>query len=127
MRAPEFRASGLREGSWKEHGLRFFFGGVVSVAAALVARAYGPSVGGLFLAFPAILPASLTLAKKHDGREAAIDEARGALAATAGLVAFAFAVRALSGRSPALVLVSATLAWALVSCLLWLLLFGRRS
>lgn len=127
MKTPRVDLSGLHEGSWKEHALRFVFGGVVSVAAALVARRLGPSVGGLFLAFPAILPASLTLAKKHDGRDAAIDEGKGATLGAAGLAAFAVVACALAVGAPALSLLCATLAWAVASIALWFVVFGRSS
>jgi hypothetical protein len=40
-----------------EWAVRFLFGGAVCVAAGLIARRFGPGVGGLFLAFPAIFPA----------------------------------------------------------------------
>jgi hypothetical protein len=40
-------------------------GGVVTVVAGLLAKHYGPVFGGLFLAFPAIFPASATLVDKH--------------------------------------------------------------
>jgi Flp pilus assembly protein TadB len=39
-----------------EFALRFLFGGLVCVAAGLIAKEYGPAIGGLFLAFPAIFP-----------------------------------------------------------------------
>ncbi len=61
-----------------EYILRFVFGGAITVATGLVASHYGPAVGGMFLAFPAILPASLTLVERHDGRAGATDNARGA-------------------------------------------------
>ncbi len=37
-----------------------------SVAAGLIANKWGPGVGGLFLAFPAIFPASVGLVEKHE-------------------------------------------------------------
>ena len=44
-----------------EYALRFLFGGIVTVTAGIIARRIGPGIGGLFLAFPAIFPASATL------------------------------------------------------------------
>jgi hypothetical protein len=41
-----------------EFAVRFLFGGFCTVAAGLIAKRFGPSIGGLFLAFPAIFPAS---------------------------------------------------------------------
>ncbi len=52
--------SALREAKWHQFALRFFFGGSISVLAGVIAEKYGPGVGGLFLAFPAIFPASAT-------------------------------------------------------------------
>ena len=46
--------------------VRFVFGGAITVGAGLLARKFGPAVGGLFLAFPAIFPASATLIEKHE-------------------------------------------------------------
>jgi hypothetical protein len=39
----------------------FFLGGAVTVATGLIAKTFGPVTGGLFLALPAIFPASATL------------------------------------------------------------------
>src|SRR5207253_3283130 len=61
-------------------------------AHGLVAREWGPSAGGLFLAFPAILPASLTLVARHDSRGDAADDARGAVLGAAALIVFAAVV-----------------------------------
>jgi hypothetical protein len=46
------------------------------------------SAGWLFLAFPSILPASLTLVVQHDGRRAAADDALGSVVGAVGLAAF---------------------------------------
>ncbi|HTS08556.1 MAG TPA: DUF3147 family protein, partial [Candidatus Eisenbacteria bacterium] len=58
--------SGLKATNWHQLLLRFVFGGLVTAAAGLIAKIYGPAVGGLFLAFPAIFPASATLIEKHE-------------------------------------------------------------
>ena len=85
---------------------RFVFGGVVTVAATLIANRFGPVVGGLFLAFPGILPPGLTLTEKHVvekkaragksgmrfGRAEASVEAAGASSGSLGLIAFGFAI-----------------------------------
>ena len=62
--------SALGKTKWYEYALRFAFGGSITVAAGLVAKKWGPGVGGLFLAFPAIFPASATLVKKHEKKTA---------------------------------------------------------
>src|SRR6478735_3837649 len=57
--------SALRKLRPAELAWRFVLGGAITTAAGLIAELYGPAIGGLFLAFPAILPASLTLVAKH--------------------------------------------------------------
>jgi hypothetical protein len=96
--------SALGKTKWYEYALRCAFGGSITVAAGLVAKKWGPGVGGLFLAFPAIFPASATLVentrKKQQhgvdgttrGREAAGLDAAGAAIGSIGLIAFAVAV-----------------------------------
>jgi Protein of unknown function (DUF3147) len=61
-----FDLSALAKTKWYEYAVRFAFGGVVTVFAGLVAKHFSPVVGGLFLAFPAIFPASATLVEKHE-------------------------------------------------------------
>jgi len=46
----------IRPTEWHEHGTRFLFGGAVTALAGIIAKEYGPAIGGLFLAFPAIFP-----------------------------------------------------------------------
>jgi Protein of unknown function (DUF3147) len=58
--------SGLRKTKWHEYAVRFVFGGLMTVGAGLIVHRFGPEVGGLFLAFPAIFPASVTLVEKHE-------------------------------------------------------------
>lgn len=57
--------SGLKQTKWHEYALRFAAGGIITVLAGMIARKWGPGIGGLFLAFPAIFPASATLIEKH--------------------------------------------------------------
>ena len=58
--------SSLRDIRWHEYLTRFALGGAISVATGLIAKAFGPITGGLFLALPAIFPASATLLEKHE-------------------------------------------------------------
>jgi hypothetical protein len=46
--------------------LRFVLGGLATIVAGLIAEHWGPVVGGLFLAFPAIFCATATLIEKHE-------------------------------------------------------------
>jgi hypothetical protein len=126
--------SALRSVKWHEYGTRFLFGGLVTVVAGLIARKFGPATGGLFLAFPAIFPASATLVEKHEtekkkranmhgairGREAAGLDAAGAALGSIGLAAFAIiAWRLLLADQPIVALGTATAVWLVVSVLAW--------
>jgi len=124
---PRFRPSALAQVNAWEYLVRFAFGGIVTMGTGLAAHAWGPSVGGLFLAFPAILPASLTLVQMHEGRRETVAEARGARLGTLGLLAFAALAWALAPRWPAaLVLVVATAGWIVTCGAAWTLVHGRR-
>jgi hypothetical protein len=129
-----FELSALRRTRWYEYALRFFFGGGITVATGLIAKRYGPVFGGLFLAFPAIFPASATLIEKHEtekkvragmiggsrGRKAAALDARGAALGSLGLACFATAVwRELPGCNAVLVLLTALGIWLSLAVLLW--------
>jgi hypothetical protein len=117
---PQLDFGALRKPKAWEYLIRFLFGGAITVAATLVTERLGPTIGGLFLGFPAILPASLTLVKEHDGRQQAADDARGGRLGSVGLMVFALVVWARAWAwPPAVVLVSATLAWAIVDVTLW--------
>jgi len=119
-----------------EYAVRFFFGGAITLAAALIAKRFGPAVGGLFLAFPAIFPASVTLLAKHEtekkekagllGTEraklAAALDARGATLGAAGLMGFAsIALWTLQSWPTAATLCAATAGWFVLSLALLLL------
>jgi uncharacterized membrane protein (GlpM family) len=96
--------------------VRFAFGAVVSAAAGVITVTAGPRTGGVLMAFPAILLASLTLVAKEEGLRSARDDVRGAVFGAVGFIAFAVVCATLLGRlDGALVLVVATAAWALVS------------
>jgi len=127
--------SALRETRWREYLIRFAFGGAVTVIAGLIAAGFGPIVGGLFLAFPAIFPASATLIEKHArerkgkiglagarrGREVAALDAAGAMLGSFGLTAFALVIWVIIERAPASALIFATLAWLAVAVFAWTL------
>ena len=56
----QFKPSALGQTRWYEYLVRFVLGGAMTVVAGLIAARFGPVIGGLFLAFPAIFPASAT-------------------------------------------------------------------
>src|SRR5262245_17108935 len=97
---PAFDRAALGRTRGWEYGVRFLFGGLVTAGTGMIAHVFGPEIGGLFLAFPAVLPATLTLVEHHDGARQAADEARGAMLGALGLVAFAAVAMACTGRCP---------------------------
>ncbi len=74
-----FNREGLCAVRLRDLAIRFAFGFVVSVLAGLMTVVFGNRIGGLFLAFPAILPASLTLIEQKEGRRQAEGNAVGAV------------------------------------------------
>jgi uncharacterized membrane protein (GlpM family) len=133
--------SGLKQTKWHEYALRFAAGGIITVLAGIIARKWGPGIGGLFLAFPAIFPASATLIEKHErqrkqkeglhgeerGTDAAAIDALGAAMGSVGLVAFAAVCWWLIPRYPApAALGCATVTWLLVSFSAWIVRQRRR-
>jgi hypothetical protein len=106
----------LRQVKPFELALRFAFGAGVALLAGLVSLAFGPKLGGLFLAFPAIAPATLTLIEKKEGRRFSQADVEGATLGAAGLFAFALvAYQALVALGPIPALLVAVAAWTLVS------------
>src|ERR1700745_3193698 len=135
-----FDISALKATKWYEYALRFLFGGAIAVITGVLARRYGPVFGGLFLAFPAIFPASATLVEKHErekkrragipkkkrGCKAAALDAYGAALGSIGLCGFGLVVWIASPRLDSiLVLILATSAWTAASVFLWRLRKSR--
>ena len=130
----KLRFDSLKETKPREYISRFVFGGVVTVLAGFVADHYGPVLGGLFLAFPGIFPAGVSLVEKHkimrekaegklgirSARGQASVEATGASAGTLGLVGFAVVLwQGLPDHKFLLVLLTAGVAWIAVSGVFW--------
>jgi hypothetical protein len=129
----------LKENRWSEYAVRFFFGGIITATAGVIAKKFGPEVAGLLLAFPAIFPASATILEKHEkekmaragvdgtrrGRAIASIDAAGATMGSLGLIAFGALVwKALPLYPTWAVLIAATLLWFGVAISVWIL---RRS
>jgi hypothetical protein len=113
-------ADGLRQTKVHEWLIRFFFGGLVSLAAGIISQQLGPVVGGLFLAFPSILPATVTLVKKHKGRSDAAECSRGAAFGSFGLITFAIITALAAGvLGPVTTLSAATLGWLATALIVW--------
>jgi len=134
MKKVEFDFGSLRETRPHEYIVRFLFGGLCTVIAGLVAKRFGAGIGGLFLAFPAIFPASVTMIESHEkrrkaevgvngtarGRLAASIDASGATLGCIGLVVFALVVWVALPQHNAYGVISlAVVSWAAVSYVLW--------
>lgn len=134
----QLKLSALKQTKWYEYAIRFIFGGLVTVAAGLITKQYGPVVGGLFLAFPSIFPASVTLVQSHKKKEeerkgqdeeeskeqgihAAGMTSEGAAVGSTGLFAFAL-INLLLAKSlpPWLVLALALAVWFGTAFVFWL-------
>ncbi len=126
--------SALRHSHWYQYVVRFFFGGAVTALVGVIAKRFGPAVGGLFLAFPAIFPATATLIdtleKQKKERVGAHGALRGRMAAgvgavgssmgSVGLIVFALVVWQRKPKSNlGSVLAIATVAWFVTSVSLW--------
>jgi Protein of unknown function (DUF3147) len=95
---------------------RFLFGAGISLAAGLIGMKFGPVVGGVFLGFPAILPASLTLIEKKDGKQQAAIDSEGAVLGAMALVVYAVVVVVTVSKLGVVAsLVVALLAWLAVA------------
>jgi MFS family permease len=129
----QFKPSALRETHWYEYVIRFGLGGVMTAVAGLIAARFGPVIGGLFLAFPAIFPASATLIEKHvrerkekaglpgarRGKEAAALDAVGATLGSFGLAAFGLVIWLMIVQSPGWALGLGAASWLAVAMLAW--------
>lgn len=124
----------IRRTQWDEYLVRFVFGGLITAFAGMIAQWRGPEFAGLFLAFPAILPASATLIEKHQkqkkhragmhgtarGRTIASVDAAGASMGSLGLMGFGAATWLLLPRlDPWLALAIAAIAWSAISFAAW--------
>jgi hypothetical protein len=124
---PRINFHGLKDKKPKDYLLRFVFGASISLVAALISLKY-QLLGGMCLAFPAILPASLTLVARDAGREEAAIDAQGAIFGAVGLLAFAlvaaFAINAI-GAIPALI--AAAVAWLVVALTIYISVMAWRA
>jgi hypothetical protein len=78
----QLSTSSLSDGRWYEYLVRFALGGAATAFTGLISSTFGASIGGLFLALPAIFCASATLIERHEIRRKR--DAGGAESAGAG-------------------------------------------
>jgi hypothetical protein len=107
----------------KEYLLRFALGAAISIVAGIIGKTVSARFGGAFLAFPSILPASLTLLEGKEGTRRAGRNAIGAVLGSLGLVVFAMIGEAAFGQlNPVVVLLLALAGWIVTSFALYGLL-----
>jgi hypothetical protein len=125
--------SSLKDSRWYEYVIRFGLGGIATVFTGVINSRHGPSVGGLFLALPAIFCASATLIESHErrhkreaglsgdrrGREAAALDAAGAALGSIGMLAFALTFSLVVQRQTIAAFAAGLCAWAIVAFLAW--------
>lgn len=130
----EIKPSALKEIRPHEYLLRFVFGGLCTVIAGVIAQKFGPAIGGLFLAFPAIFPSGASLIESHErekkravgsdgtrrGRMAAGSDAAGAALGCVGLCLFGVTAWQLLPRLNTVAAVGiASAVWVVVAPFLW--------
>jgi uncharacterized protein DUF3147 len=123
---PRIEPGRLREVSLRDLAVRFAFGAATSVLSAFVSLEFSPRAGGVLLALPAILAASVTLIARKEGPDEAREDARGAVVGAIALGFFAAVGALLFGRLPgAAVLALAGAAWTLAALSIYRLLWWR--
>ena len=130
----ELKLSSIKDTLPHEYVVRFLFGGSCTVLAGLIAKKYGPGVGGLFLAFPAIFPAGASLIESHEkkrkakvgydgskrGRLAVSVESSGTSLGCVALVGFALVVwLSIAYANAFAVMLGAAAVWLLIAATLW--------
>jgi PncC family amidohydrolase len=112
---PRLDVASVRKIGLRDHAVRFAFGAAMSVIAAVIGIAASHRLAGLFLAFPAILPAALTLLERKEGLAQAVSDVRGATIGAIGMFAFALTAAVALPHSPQIALPAAMAAWIVVS------------
>jgi hypothetical protein len=96
--------------------IRFALGAAISIVAGLVSLIVNAKAGGLFLAFPTILPATLTLIEKNESKRDAEEDDAGALLGSVAMASFAVtAVWGLSVLAAGAALAAASGSWLLTA------------
>jgi hypothetical protein len=112
----------VREHHVSDYALRFLFGAGIALVAGLVGMWLGPKAGGVLLGFPAILPASLTLVQKKDGKDQASVDAVGAMLGAIAMIVFAVFVALMAKTLQAVpTIVTALIVWLAVAVALYFL------
>jgi uncharacterized membrane protein (DUF4010 family) len=108
--------------------MRFVAGALASLVSGILGLLFGEHIGGIPLAFPAVLVASLTLIEEQEDSEEAREDSRGAMAGAAALSVFAVVAALLFGTLPGgIALALAVLTWLAVSFGLYGLFWWKRG
>ena len=132
--------SSLSDSRWYEYVIRFALGGVATVLTGIIDSVWGASVGGLFLALPAIFCASATLIERHEirrkrdaggegtrrGREAAALDAAGAALGSVAMIGFAATFLLMSSYGAVAAFAGASIAWTVIAISAWYLRWTLR-
>ena len=123
---PSFDAGKAAKAQPRDLAVRFVAGALTSIASGLVTLAFNARVGGILLAFPAILAASLTLIEQQEDSVDAREDARGAVAGGFALAVFAAVAAVSFGHvAGALALAIAAVGWLVTAGLLYALFWWR--
>ena len=123
---PSLKPRQLRGVRPRDLAIRFAAGALTSVVAGVLTLAFGARVGGVMLAFPAILAASLTLIEEQEDSAEAREDARGAVLGGCALAVFAaIAALAFGKLSIGVVLLLATAGWFACALLGYLIAWFR--
>lgn len=119
---PQVAPEKVKSHRLSDYALRFGFGCAIALVSGLIGMWFGPKVGGVLLGFPAILPASLTLVQKKEGKDSASVDSIGATLGAIAMIVFALfvAVTAESiGAVPSILI--ALIVWLTVAVALYVL------
>jgi hypothetical protein len=125
--------SSLSNSRWYEYLIRFALGGAITILTGVIGSVWGASIGGLFLALPAIFCASATLIERHEirrkkeagvrgvrrGREAAALDAAGAALGSIAMIGFAATFLAMSPYGAAVAFTGASIVWIFIALGAW--------
>lgn len=133
--------SSLSNSRWYEYVVRFLLGGVATVFTGLVSQQFGPAVGGMFLAMPAIFCASATLIERHEirrkreagleghrrGQAAAALDSAGAVLGSLAMMLFAATILTLAPSGPVVAFLGSLAVWTIAAVALWNLRLKYRA
>lgn len=136
----QLSTSSLADGRWYEYLVRFALGGTATVLTGIISSTFGASIGGLFLALPAIFCASATLIERHEirrkrnaggrgerrGRKAAALDAAGAALGSVAMMAFAVIFLIVSPYGATAAFLGSAIVWILTAVSLWYTRWGLK-